>query len=50
MYYTPHVQAKIKFYLCLLKQHSMKTYREAKVQLHAFLNSALDGDEMYNKL
>ena len=23
--------------------------REAKVQLHAFLNSALDGDELYNK-
>jgi hypothetical protein len=24
--------------------------REAKVQLHAFLKSALDGDELYNKL
>jgi len=24
--------------------------REANVELHAFLNSALDGDKLYNKL
>jgi hypothetical protein len=30
---------------CLIKHHAMKTYCGVKVQLHAFLTSALDGGE-----
>jgi hypothetical protein len=33
----------MKFSVCLKKNHAIKTYGEVKIQLHAFLPSALDG-------
>jgi hypothetical protein len=36
---------KAKLSLCLAKHHAMKTYWGLEVQLHAFLTSALKGDE-----
>jgi hypothetical protein len=34
---------KVKLSLCCTKYHTMKTLRRVEVQLHTFLNSALDG-------
>jgi len=39
---------KVKLSLCFLfltEHHAMKAYWGVKVQIHAFLNLALDGDE-----
>jgi hypothetical protein len=33
---------KVKFFMCLIKHHAMKTYREVNVQLHAFLTSTVN--------
>jgi hypothetical protein len=35
----------MKTTLCLIKQHSTKMYKWVKVEIHAFLASALDGVE-----
>jgi hypothetical protein len=39
------LKVKVKLSLCLTKNHTMKTYWGVEVELHAFLTSALDGDE-----
>jgi hypothetical protein len=36
---------KIKVSLCSTNRYAMKTYVEVKIQLHAFLTSALDEDD-----
>jgi hypothetical protein len=38
-------QFKVKLSLRLINYHAMKTWCGVKVWLHAFLTSALDGDE-----
>jgi hypothetical protein len=39
------IKEKIKIYLFLTKHHSVDTYREVEIQFHAFLTSALHGDQ-----
>jgi hypothetical protein len=38
-------KVKVKLSLCLTKYHAVKVYEGVVVQLHAFLTSAVDGDE-----
>jgi hypothetical protein len=37
----------VKFLICWIKDHPMKTYGTVEIELHAYLTSALDEDE-YN--
>jgi hypothetical protein len=43
MYLTDYVEVKVS--LSLIKQHAMKAYGRLEVCSHAFLTSALDGEE-----
>jgi hypothetical protein len=36
------IKVKVKLSLCITKHRAMKTYRGVEVQLHPFLNSAVD--------
>jgi hypothetical protein len=37
--------ASTKLSLCSIKPHVIKTYGELEINLNAFLNSAIDGDD-----
>jgi len=42
-----HVDADVKFSLYLTQHQAMKMKVQVEVQCHSFLNTALDGDELF---
>jgi hypothetical protein len=47
VFFICYFYVKVKLFLCLIKQHTMKTYGEVKIWQYAFLPLPLPGTEWY---